>query len=188
MFLSFSIQLEKNIYVGEGNQVCNMDQKKVNIYCNLIKDVFRKKIRYLVLSQKGITENQKCVARRSCMPHGGQIISEVAFYRGALTYSRLRKRHRPYAHQFWIFLSTPYSLIREYINVIQMYLLHRTCVFKALHLFFLSNFPGPTLILCPTSATEARVFDFQLHANIFESGQMPTPMKILRQAATSSKL
>ena len=36
-------------------------------------------------------------------------------------------------------------------------LLHRTCVFKALRLFFLSNFPDPTLIPCPTSITDSRV-------------------------------
>ena len=37
------------------------------------------------------------------------------------------------------------------------YLLHRTCVFKALRLFFLSNFPGPMFIPCPMSIPEARV-------------------------------
>ena len=37
------------------------------------------------------------------------------------------------------------------------YLLHRTCVFMALRLFFLPNFPGPTFIPCPTSIPEARV-------------------------------
>ena len=30
-------------------------------------------------------------------------------------------------------------------------------VFKALRLFFLPNFPGPTFIPCPTSIPEARV-------------------------------
>ena len=37
------------------------------------------------------------------------------------------------------------------------YLLHRTCVFEALRLFFLPNFPGPTFIPCPMSIPEARV-------------------------------
>ena len=36
------------------------------------------------------------------------------------------------------------------------YLLHRTCVFKALRLFFLPNFPGPTFI------PEARVASLQI--------------------------
>ena len=35
--------------------------------------------------------------------------------------------------------------------------LHKTCVYKALHLFFLPNFPDPTFIPCPTSIPEARV-------------------------------
>ena len=56
------------------------------------------------------------------------------------------------------FFPKPYGLIREYIKVyLDSYLLHRTCVFKALHLFFLPNFPGPTFIPCPTSIEEARV-------------------------------
>ena len=42
-------------------------------------------------------------------------------------------------------------------HTVDGYLLHRTCVFKALRLFFLSNFPGPTLIRCPTSITDSRV-------------------------------
>ena len=37
------------------------------------------------------------------------------------------------------------------------YLLHRTCVFNALRLLFLPNFPGPTFIPCPTSILEPRV-------------------------------
>ena len=38
-----------------------------------------------------------------------------------------------------------------------IYYICRTCVFKALHLFFLPNFPGPTFIPCPTSIPKARV-------------------------------
>ena len=30
-------------------------------------------------------------------------------------------------------------------------------LFKALRLFFLPNFPGPTFIPCPTSITDSRV-------------------------------
>ena len=33
-------------------------------------------------------------------------------------------------------------------------------LFVALHLFFLPNLPGPTLIPCPTSITDSRVIDF----------------------------
>ena len=35
--------------------------------------------------------------------------------------------------------------------------LRNRCVFKALHLFFLPNFPGPTFIPCPRFIPEARV-------------------------------
>ena len=37
------------------------------------------------------------------------------------------------------------------------YLLHRRCVFKALCLAILANFPRPTFIPCPTSIPESRV-------------------------------
>ena len=34
---------------------------------------------------------------------------------------------------------------------------HALCLFKALRLFFLTNFPGPTVIPCPTSIPDSRV-------------------------------
>ena len=37
------------------------------------------------------------------------------------------------------------------------YLLHRTCVFMVLRLFFLPNISGLTFNPCPTSILEARV-------------------------------
>ena len=48
----------------------------------------------------------------------------------------------PYVYLFEFF-SRPYGLIREYINVDHLdgCLLHRKCVFNALRLFFLTNFP-----------------------------------------------
>jgi hypothetical protein len=46
-------------------------------------------------------------------------------------------------------------------------------VFKALCLLFLSNFPGPTLIPCPTSITDSRVdiFDFVIYQK-FKKGTL----------------
>ena len=61
--------------------------------------------------------------------------------------------------KFWCF-SRPYGLNREYIKSkghLDVFLLHKTCIFKALRLFFLPNFPGPMFIPCPTSILEARV-------------------------------
>ena len=52
------------------------------------------------------------------------------------------------------FFPGPTALLESYLDG---YLLHRTCVFQALCLFFLPNFPGPTFILCPMSIPEARV-------------------------------
>jgi hypothetical protein len=39
---------------------------------------------------------------------------------------------------------------------------HALRLFKALHLFFLTHFPGPTVILCPTSIPDSRVTESNL--------------------------
>ena len=38
-----------------------------------------------------------------------------------------------------------------------VYFVHALRLFKALRLFFLTNFPGPTVIPCPTSIPDSRV-------------------------------
>ena len=72
-------------------------------------------------------------------------------------YSRLRNRCRPHVYQFWIFFQALQSYQRVHKGYLHGYLRNRTCVFKALCLFFLPNFPGTTFIPCPTSIPEARV-------------------------------
>ena len=52
----------------------------------------------------------------------------------------------------------PYQRVHK--GYLDGYYLHRTCVFKALRLFFLPNFPGPRFIPCPKSILEARVNTF----------------------------
>ena len=37
------------------------------------------------------------------------------------------------------------------------YLLHTICVFNALRLFFMTNFPGPAFIPCPTSIPDSDI-------------------------------
>ena len=76
---------------------------------------------------------------------------------GEILYSSLRNRHRPYVYYFFIFFQALYSYQRVHKGYLDGYLLDRICVFKALWLFFLQNFPGPTLIPCPTSIQDSRV-------------------------------
>jgi hypothetical protein len=80
---------------------------------------------------------------------------------------------------FGIF-SRPYSLIKgpTFIKLLEFlpvslkfsclmgFLLHKFAhfvyalqLFKALRLFFLTNFPGPTVIPCPTSIPDSRVLE-----------------------------
>ena len=77
------------------------------------------------------------------------------------------------------FYSRPYSLIKgptfirfwnfyqglQKFSSLMGFLLHKfahfvhaLCLFKALRLFFLTNFPGPTVIPCPTSIPDSRVW------------------------------
>ena len=56
-----------------------------------------------------------------------------------------------------------------YTGYLDGYLLQRTCVFKALRLFFLPNFPGPTVIPRHMSIPEARVGRSQLKPNVLIS-------------------
>merc|ERR1712051_426774 len=53
-----------------------------------------------------------------------------------------------------------------------VYSLHRTCVFNALRLFFLPNFPGPTFIPCPTSIPDSRVLGYHEYLNTWILGYM----------------
>ena len=62
---------------------------------------------------------------------------------------------RPYIYSFCQIFPPLRLLVHK--GYLDGYLLHRTCVFKALRLLFLPNFPGPTFIPCPTSIPEARV-------------------------------
>ena len=55
------------------------------------------------------------------------------------------------------FFFRPYGLIRVQRGYLDGYLLHKTCLFKTLRLFFLPNFSGPTFIPCHTSIPEAGV-------------------------------
>ena len=58
------------------------------------------------------------------------------------------------------FFPGPTALLEKYIKVIQMVfysIRYVYLLFKALRLFFLPNFPGPTFIPCTTSIPEARV-------------------------------
>ena len=61
------------------------------------------------------------------------------------------------------------------------YLLHRTCVFKALRLFFLQNFPGPTFIPCSTSILKARVSSTGLCEHLNLQKMLLTLKKFLKQ-------
>ena len=77
------------------------------------------------------------------------------------------------------FFSRPYSLIKgptfikfwnfyqglQKFSSLMGFLLHKFAhfvhalrLFKALRLFFLTNFPGPTVIPCPTSIPDSRVY------------------------------
>ena len=49
------------------------------------------------------------------------------------------------------FFSRPYGLLKGHKGHLDGFLLHKICIFKALRLFFLPNFLGPT------SIPEARV-------------------------------
>ena len=53
------------------------------------------------------------------------------------------------------FFPGPTTLLEK--GCLEGHLLDRSCVFKALRLYFLPNFPGPTFIPCPMSIPEARV-------------------------------
>ena len=46
----------------------------------------------------------------------------------------------------WAFFHALWPFQRVNKGYLDGYLLHRTCVFKALRLFFLTNIPGPTFI------------------------------------------
>ena len=53
-------------------------------------------------------------------------------------------------------------LMQKIIKILMPY------VFKALRLFFLANFPGPTFIPCPTSIPDSRVvIQFTQHYMIY---------------------
>ena len=69
-------------------------------------------------------------------------------------YSSLRNR-RVLIFDFFQALRSYWRVHKGYLDG---YLLHRTCLLKALRLLFLPNFPGRMFIPCPTSISEARVF------------------------------
>ena len=59
---------------------------------------------------------------------------------------------------------------------------HALCLFKALHLFFLTTFPGPTFISCSTSIPDSRVDEkktqsaFLVKLTNFSSGRVNLPL------------
>ena len=102
------------------------------------------------------------------------------------SYSSLQNRRRPYVYQFWIFFQVLRPYQRVHKGHLDGYLLHRTCVFNALRLFFLPNFPGPTFIPCPTFIPEARVATYIFYiAGIYY--QKPNP-NVHSMQATNVKL
>ena len=96
----------------------------------------------------------------------------------ANNYSIARNTHRPYVHilildffqalqpyqshyvyKFWNFPQCLqiFSSLMGFLQHKFAPFVHALRLFKALRLFFLTNFPGPTVIPCPTSIPDSRV-------------------------------
>ena len=61
--------------------------------------------------------------------------------------------------KFWNFYQGlhKFSSLMDFLLHKFEHFVHALLLFKALHLFFLTNFPGPTVIPCPTSIPDSRV-------------------------------
>ena len=89
------------------------------------------------------------------------------------------------------FFSRPYSIIKgptfikfwnfykglQNFSSLMGFLLHKFAhfvhalrLFKVLRLFFLTNFPGPTIISCPTSIPDSRVISKRAYRSLFVLG------------------
>ena len=84
--------------------------------------------------------------------------------------------------EFWNFYQglQKFSSLMGFLLHKFAHFVHALCLFKALCLFFLTNFPGPTVIPCPTSIPDSRVhWGFMIHValpklpyNQFQSVQL----------------
>ena len=138
-----------------------MQYKLCTIYLNFNKTFIETPLAVCYFQSNQTTEHRKVRVIESLRPKPRFGIKSRVML--SYEYSIVRNKRRPYAYLFWTFFQALQPYQRLHKGHLGVYSLHRTCVFNALRLFFLPNFPGPTFIPCPTSIPDSRVYHFSYY-------------------------